>query len=243
MDSLFPFASISEGPLPDPGLPRRLLRRIFEGCPIGVGSRVLDVGCGSGELLRFLDQLCLDASGMDDSKENILAARSISPALTFAYGSASEPLPFPEHHFNIVLARDLSVHNVDLLGRISLCATARLLAAVRPGGSLCLIRRKPHAVHAARSHFRDHADECFRRHLDTFASDVQLSHIGDTWTWMTRFGAKSRFLLAMVRVPLEHRSLNDWLSIALRAASRRTAACCSMQSSEVQAVAPLRRAA
>ncbi len=80
MDGLFPFASISDGPLPYPGLPRRLLRHIFEGCPIGVGSRVLDVGCGSGELLRFLYQLCLDVSGLDDSQENVRASRSISPA-------------------------------------------------------------------------------------------------------------------------------------------------------------------
>jgi SAM-dependent methyltransferase len=243
MDGLYPFESMSDGPLPDPGVPRRLLRHIFEGCLIGVGSRILDVGCGTGELMRFLDQLCLDVSGLDDSPENIQATKSACPTLTCLYGAASEPLPFPGHHFNLVLARDLSVHTGDLLGRTALSATARLLAAVRPGGALCLIRRQPHAVHAARSHFRDHADECFRRHLDTFATDVRITHIGDTWNWMARFGPKSRYVMAQVEVPLAPRSLNEWLSIAQRGASRRTAACCNMAGGENRAASPRRRVA
>ena len=38
------------------GLPRRLLRHLIFAHSVGPGSRVLEVGCGSGEFLRFLER-------------------------------------------------------------------------------------------------------------------------------------------------------------------------------------------
>ena len=47
-------------------LPRAVVRHLLFAHQIGLGSRVLDVGCGHGELVHFLDDLGMDAVGLDE---------------------------------------------------------------------------------------------------------------------------------------------------------------------------------
>ena len=57
------------------GLPRRVLRHLIFGHDVGVGSRVLDIGCGGGELVRFFDELGIKAAGIATTNDDLLLAR------------------------------------------------------------------------------------------------------------------------------------------------------------------------
>jgi SAM-dependent methyltransferase len=70
---------------------------------IGTGSRVLDIGCGSGEFLVLLDQLGAVPTGIDPAPGMIAVARSRTSAADIRLGSAEE-LPWPDDSFDVVTA-------------------------------------------------------------------------------------------------------------------------------------------
>jgi SAM-dependent methyltransferase len=70
---------------------------------IGAGSRVLDIGCGSGEFLVLLDRLGAVPSGIDPAPGMIAVARSRVSAADIRLGSAEE-LPWPDDSFEVVTA-------------------------------------------------------------------------------------------------------------------------------------------
>lgn len=243
MDWMPPFGFISDRPLPDAGVPHRLLRHVFAECGIGIGNRVLVVGCGTGDLLRFFDALCLEASGLDESLDDVRELAKRSPHLTCRCGSPRQQLPFPQHHFNLVLALEVPTYKTDLFGVDALCATARLLAAVRPGGTLCLLGSNAADSGAPRNEPKRHADECYHQHLTTFAAGARVSHVGESWNWLARFLRRPSYLTASLHVPVEPHSLNDWLRIGLQSARRRKSACCPAADVAAPITASSRRAA
>jgi SAM-dependent methyltransferase len=70
---------------------------------IGVGSRVLDVGCGSGEFLRLLTDLGATVAGIDPASAMVDLARALVPDADLRLGHA-ERLPWPEASFDVVTA-------------------------------------------------------------------------------------------------------------------------------------------
>lgn len=208
--------SDGDPPLPDPGLPRRLLRYLFETGHVAIGSRVLDVGCGGGSLLRFLNELCLDATGLDESPQNIETARALAPELSLYCGRAQDPLPFAEHTFNLVLARDLSVYEGELFSYGALLSTARLLAAIRPGGHLLIVQQVPNPAPYAPSM---HQDVCFLRHLQMFTKEANCRRISTRWNWIPWRRSTVEYQVASVQVPVRARSLKEWLKIGRRIAT------------------------
>ena len=99
--------------------------------------RVLDVGCGTGYLLRLLAQRCPHASelaGIDPAPAMIEAAERAADdrRLWFTVGAA-ERLPYPDGVFDLVVSTTSFDHWTDQ--RTGLGECARVLA---PGGHLVL---------------------------------------------------------------------------------------------------------
>lgn len=100
-------------------------------------ARVLDVGCGTGLLLRELAARLPEAAeltGIDPAAGMIeqAAARSADPRLTFVQGAA-EKLPFGDGVFDLVITTTSFDHWADQLGGLAECR--RVLA---PGGLFVL---------------------------------------------------------------------------------------------------------
>jgi ubiquinone/menaquinone biosynthesis C-methylase UbiE len=96
-------------------------------------ARVLDVGCGTGYLLRLLARQWPEASelaGLDPAPSMIEAAAASAddPRLRFSVGTA-ERLPFPDGSFDLVVTTTSFDHWSDQQAGLRECA--RVLA---PGG-------------------------------------------------------------------------------------------------------------
>jgi ubiquinone/menaquinone biosynthesis C-methylase UbiE len=111
------------------------------------GRRLLDLGCGSGTLLRaFAERHAAQGVGVDSSSAMIELARRQLPAGTSAYVANAEQLPFAACSFDAVVA-SMSVHHFDR-GR----AFAEVLRVLAPGGGFAISTTDPdsHSFWAAR---------------------------------------------------------------------------------------------
>ena len=102
----------------------------------GPGSRVLDVGCGTGADVRALARRVGPGgrvTGIDASEQLIAAAQPAGPGAApvgFLHGSAGE-LPFPDGAFDAARAERVIEHVPD-----PAAAVAQMLRVVRPGGQV-----------------------------------------------------------------------------------------------------------
>lgn len=98
------------------------------------GSRVLDVGCGTGELARRLSARGHRVDAVDRSAEMIDHARSTESGVRWLHGDVLDPdLPLDPAGYDAVLALS-SLHHLPLRP-----ALTRLGGLVRPGGRLAVV--------------------------------------------------------------------------------------------------------
>jgi ubiquinone/menaquinone biosynthesis C-methylase UbiE len=95
----------------------RRLKAAFELAEVTPGMRVLDVGCGRGEILRHCAQLGADAYGIDYaavavqmSQRVIEPLNGVVPGKTAVGQADAKKLPFPTGAFDRVLLFDVVEH-------------------------------------------------------------------------------------------------------------------------------------
>ncbi len=104
------------------------------------GDKVLDAGCGSGALSRYLayQHPELDLYACDRSDLRLMQAKQFCAENGFSnikfYPTPLESLPFADNHFDIVICRYVYEYLVKPLE-----VTAELKRVLKPGGKLCLI--------------------------------------------------------------------------------------------------------
>jgi ubiquinone/menaquinone biosynthesis C-methylase UbiE len=94
----------------------------------GRGRAVLEVGCGTGLLLRRIERFARSAEGVDLSPGMLAVART--RGLSVAVGSATN-LPFPDASFDVACSFKVLAHVRDI--RTALAEMARV---VRPSGHI-----------------------------------------------------------------------------------------------------------
>lgn len=82
------------------------------------GKKVLDVGCGTGRLIRFMIESGAEVSGVDISEGMLKIARKNFPEIEF-FKTEVENLPFEDNSFDLVVAVFVIVHLKDLNGFFS----------------------------------------------------------------------------------------------------------------------------
>lgn len=78
-------------------------RAISDATGIRPGTRVLDVGCGSGEFVRALTDAGAACSGIDPAAAMVELSRSRVPGADIRQGDV-EQLPWPDASFDVVVA-------------------------------------------------------------------------------------------------------------------------------------------
>ncbi len=96
------------------------------------GCRILEVGCGGGALLAFLESRGLEAVGVDISEEAVRLAARAAPRSAVLRADAAE-LPFEDASFERLVSHHLVEHLPDL--PTALAEWRRVLA---PGSRLAL---------------------------------------------------------------------------------------------------------
>lgn len=112
--------------------PRPVHLRLLEACRVEAGTRVLDVGCGSGELLAALTQRGARAAGLDPSIGMVERACRTAPDAEVRQGSWRS-IPWPDASFDVVTAVNALQYADD-----TSAAVAEALRVVRPGGVVAI---------------------------------------------------------------------------------------------------------
>ena len=99
------------------------------------GKRLLDAGCGTGELACFFASCGAEVSAIDISKSSLAYARTRAKELAleniqFIEGSLLD-YPFPKEAFDIVFSHMVLHHTADPKGAFS-----NIVKALKPGGSV-----------------------------------------------------------------------------------------------------------
>lgn len=94
--------------------------------------KVLDIGCNTGELLGALESEGVTKYGLDISPECIRLAR-IRYGIDGQIGDASEPLPYSDGMFNVVIASEIIEHLLDTDSFL-----AEIFRVLKPGGYVCV---------------------------------------------------------------------------------------------------------
>jgi ubiquinone/menaquinone biosynthesis C-methylase UbiE len=128
----------------------RLSRRLgaaFAVAKVQAGMKVLDVGCGRGEILRHCARLGADAYGIDyapvalELASRIVAGERAAPGKMGVAQSDAKRLPFPEAYFDRVLMFDVVEHLYPWELEQSLAEIRRVL---KPGGAF-IVHTAPNA--------------------------------------------------------------------------------------------------
>lgn len=130
----------------------RTLNAVMDALALSGGERLLDVGCGTGELARVAVQRIrgLRVVGIDAAPAMIAVGRKKllgAPQVTFEIGRA-EALPFGDEQFDTVVSASMLHHAQDPDRVLREC-----LRVLRPGGQLvvvdwCLDFRRSRLLHA-----------------------------------------------------------------------------------------------
>lgn len=109
-------------------------RRLVERLEVEEGARVLDVGCGTGRLTRWIAERVGprgDVVGVDPLEERIAVARSHGGAVRFEVGQAEALDAFEDASFDVVVLSSV-LHWVADKAK----ALAEIRRVLRPGGRL-----------------------------------------------------------------------------------------------------------
>lgn len=142
--------------------------RFFGAIGITAGMRVLDVGCGNGDLSRFVAGLA-GSSGevvaIDQSEQALAMARRVEvnpPAAPIHYRAVDLAGELPDlGYFDAIVGRRVLMYLADVAGTLD-----RLAALARPGAILA---------------FQEHA----RTSLPAGAGELTLHRRLYDWTWRT----------------------------------------------------------
>jgi SAM-dependent methyltransferase len=156
-----------------PGYPEALIDDLFVLAGIGSGSRVLEIGCGTGQATVPLARRGCSVVAVElGARLAVVAARNLAP-----YPNAQvvvdtfEDWPPPDEPFDAVVAFS-SFHWIDV--HVGL---ARVADALRPGGSFATIDTD-HVAGGTDPFFVD-VQECYERFDPTTPPGLRLSRADD----------------------------------------------------------------
>lgn len=190
-------------------------RQALTDCSLGDRQRVLDVGCGTGELTAVLAEEAPQASvvGADADRDLLAVARDNfadrQQTASFLSGDATR-LPFRDDHFDLVVCQALLVNLPDPVAALREFArvSADLVAAVEPDNADVAVSSTVETESELEATAR-------RAFIDGVGTDVTTASVGDS------FDAASLTTLSTRRYYHEKRIDPPYTEADLRGAERK----------------------
>ena len=212
--------------------PSRLLKQVLVGHGMRIGGRVLVAGCGSGELVPFLDGLAYQVEAVDDSLDVITVVRQKFPQFEFQFSRLDESFPVANNEYDLIIVQDLAVYRNNLLDLRTRTATANLLSCLKPGGNLVFIRPNGASPRTKAGH----GPQCWKRHLACFPGQFETVSYRETlfqraeWDWL--FGAREHrnYFTVTLQSPPEKLHRNFWRDFGRRGLMTGQDLCCQINS-------------
>ena len=135
-----------------------LTRQLIEYCNFKPGSKVLDIGCGTGTTVEYLASYGVQATGVDIAESRLQQARKKLPQLQLVYGDGHS-LPFGKSCFDGVIAEcSMSLmHNQAKVVR-------EINRVLKPGGKLAITDiYMPESQYAASYYNKGYLTELLQR--------------------------------------------------------------------------------
>jgi ubiquinone/menaquinone biosynthesis C-methylase UbiE len=131
------------------------------------GNRILDLGCGAGRMIRWLDKDAAQCEvwGVDINARCIKwCQQNLSPPFNFATITTDPHLPFEDRHFHFAYCGSVFTH-IDDLAEAWLLEIKRVTA---PGGRIFITVHDKHTVDLV----MNHPDKCrsYAPRIDWFRS-------------------------------------------------------------------------
>jgi SAM-dependent methyltransferase len=98
------------------------------------GSRVLELACGQGYHVDLMRRLGMDVVGVDISRKGIEFARKQFPKSTYYHVDATEDLPFPKEHFDVIWSHGAGFFHYDVTDAETEAVVRSHLQNLRSGG-------------------------------------------------------------------------------------------------------------
>lgn len=124
-------------------------------CPLDDAQRILDFGCGSGRMIRWLKEYADDREiwGTDIIADYLLwCQQHLSPPFHFVTATMLPHLPFEDHYFDLIYAGSVFTHLDDL-------ASAWLLELRRvmsENGKLYITLHNEDSINLLANEYKDH---------------------------------------------------------------------------------------
>jgi len=94
--------------------PRNRYEAALRFIAIHKGDTVLDVGCGKGDLLNYIQTKTDRGYGVDISKQNLRVAKKLlSPVVKLSLQDINSKTNFPNNFFDVILLTDVIEHTID----------------------------------------------------------------------------------------------------------------------------------
>ncbi|HID24690.1 MAG TPA: class I SAM-dependent methyltransferase, partial [Planctomycetaceae bacterium] len=193
-------------------LSRAVFRSLIASLKINIGSRVLDVGCGSGQLTQRLHAFGVDVLGLAESAETIREARQAFPTVPFQVGRFPQiPLGHPDAEFEVIVVQGLSPYADNLFGAAAFRMTADLLCSLRPNGRFAFLNVVIPGPDTEQD-LPSHSIACYARHLSFFPGVCRVCHLpngpttGVVLSKILGQRAPAIWRLAILKIPSERLS-------------------------------------
>lgn len=140
-----------------PGYPQAMVDELVRAAGLGPGSRVLEIGCGTGQLTSSLAGYGVSLLGVEiGANLAAVARRNLAPwPAVEIVRAAFEDWPLPPEPFDLVVSAT-AFHWIDPAVRVQ-----KAVAALRPGGTLAVI--DTHHIAGGDEQFFIDSQECYSR--------------------------------------------------------------------------------
>lgn len=212
-------------------LPVRLLKQVLTRHGLHFGARVLIAGCGSPQLVAFLDGLGYAVDMVDDRIEVLAEAKSRFPGFEFRLANLECSIPFPHVEFDLVIVLETDVYRRNLFSLPVRNATVNLLTCLKPNSDLVFIRERT----GSRDFGESHRIGCWEKHLACFPGQFSTNDFRESFfqsrssDWLLGTRAHHEYFTVTLQIPAERISSTEWQKFATAAMLTDKRCCCQTQ--------------